>query len=152
MKKKIFTFYLLLWLLFFGVPKFVTVGYANTLPIKEQIHSCFNLIVESKYEWADKCFRNVLLKDPKNVMAYNGLGLVLYNQNEFDKQDDYKPNVYVIPPNLNRESLGIVNNGTKANPVAGATVSISYSVDSVISSSKSDVSYHFVGDGQIREI
>lgn len=80
----------------------------------------------------------------------------------YEGKGKYITNAQIVPEDLTvqwgfefnatSKLVGIVNNGTKANPVAGATVSISYSVDSVISSSKSDVSYHFVGDGQIREI
>lgn len=80
----------------------------------------------------------------------------------YNGKGKYITNAQIVPEDLtvqwgfefnaSSKLVGIVNNGTKASPVAGATVIISYSVDSVISSSKSNVSYHFVGDGQIREI
>lgn len=54
--------------------------------------------------------------------------------------------------NATSKLVGIVNHGSSANPVAGATMMISYSVNSVMSSSNSNVSYHMSGDGQIREI
>lgn len=80
----------------------------------------------------------------------------------YNGKGKYITNAQIVPEDLtvqwgfefnaSSKLVGIVNNGTKSAPVAGATVIISYSVDSVISSSKSNVSYHFVGDGQIREI
>lgn len=101
----------------------------------------------------------------------NGFGMTVvsftYNVNfayggKFNGVGAYITDAQIVPEDLlvqwgftfeaTSKLVGIVNHGSKANPNAGATLIISYSVDSVISSSKSNVSYHLTGRGGLTEI
>lgn len=54
--------------------------------------------------------------------------------------------------NATMKLVGLQNHGSKANPVAGAVMSINYRVETVLKTMESTDSYHITGRGQLRSL
>lgn len=57
--------------------------------LKSEIKTGFEYVEKREYQAAERQFRGVLIAAPKNVMAFNGLGLVFFYQNNFSKSMNY---------------------------------------------------------------
>lgn len=54
--------------------------------------------------------------------------------------------------NADMRLVGLQNHGTKANPVAGAIISLNYKVESVVTTIDTSDTYHLTGKGQIQKL
>ncbi len=81
--------------------------------------------------------------------SYNGKGKYISNA---EITPEHVSVAWGYTFNANMKVVGITNRGSKVNPLAAATMQISYNVSTVIKEDRNNVTYYVMGDGQMGQL